>query len=119
NTTSRIEAINKRLGTRLLVTHEVMEGINRYLTRPLGNFQFAGKSLPVRLLELIAHKQAASKEQMLLCEMFTAALNAYSQQRTDAIRKWQAILDLFPDDGPTQFYRDICLQSPPDQWKPV
>ncbi len=119
NTTSRIEAINKRLGTRLLVTHEVMDGLNRFLARPLGSFQFAGKSLPVRLLELIAHKQTASPERVLLCEMFAAALNAYAQQRVDTIQKWQDILTLFPDDGPTRFYLDICRKSPPEQWNPV
>jgi len=119
NTTSRIEAINKRLGTKLLVTHEVLEGIDRYLTRPLGHFQFAGKSLPVQLHELIAHRQAASEKQTLLCEMFAAALTAYTQQRIDTIEKWQDIFTLFPNDGPTRFYLDICRQSPPEQWSPV
>jgi adenylate cyclase len=119
NTTSRIEAINKRLGTRLLVTHEVLDGISHFLTRPLGDFQFAGKSLPIQLHELIAHKQAASEKQILLCEMFAAALAAYTQQRIDAIEKWQDILTFFPNDGPTRFYLDICRQSPPQQWNPV
>lgn len=119
NTTSRIEAINKRLGTRLLVTHEVLDGINRFLTRPLGDFQFAGKSLPVHLHELVAHRQTASEEQILLCAMFAAALTAYTQQRIDTIEKWQAILALFPNDRPTRFYLDICRQSPPEQWNPV
>lgn len=119
NTTSRIEAINKRLGTRLLVTHEVLDGINRFLTRPLGVFRFAGKSLPVQLHELVAHRQTASEAQMLLCEMFAAALTAWTQQRIDAIEKWQNILARFPNDGPTRFYLDICRQSPPEQWNPV
>lgn len=119
NTTSRIEAINKRLGTRLLVTHEVLDGIDCFLTRPLGAFQFAGKSLPVQLHELITHRQAASKEQILLCEMFAAALNTYLQQRIDTIQKWQDILAIFPDDGPTRFYLGFCRQSPPEQWNPV
>jgi len=119
NTTSRIEAINKRLGTRLLVAHEVLDGINRFLTRPLGDFQFAGKSFPVQLHELIAHKQAASEKQILLCEMFAAALTAYTQQRIDAIEKWQAILALFPNDGPAQFYLAICRQCSPETWHPV
>lgn len=119
NTTSRIEAINKRLGTRLLVAHEVLDGINRFLTRPLGDFQFAGKSLPVQLHELVAHKQTASKEQVLLCEMSAAALNAYTHQHIDAIEKWQTILALFPNDGPAQFYLAICRQAPPETWHPV
>ncbi|HNP26846.1 MAG TPA: adenylate/guanylate cyclase domain-containing protein, partial [Nitrosomonas sp.] len=53
NTTSRIEGANKYLGTNLLVTSEVLDGIDHFLTRPLGSFKFAGKSLPVSLSELI------------------------------------------------------------------
>ncbi|MCB1984287.1 MAG: adenylate/guanylate cyclase domain-containing protein [Burkholderiales bacterium] len=119
NTTSRIEGTNKYLGTNLLVTSELINGIDRFLTRPVGSFLFAGKSLPVNLSELITCRQEASDRQLLLCDMFSDALNAYQLQRHSAIQKWTEILKLFPDDGPAKFYLHICLQSPPDQWKPV
>ena len=119
NTTSRIETINKRLGTKLLVSQEVIDDIDRFLTRPLGNFLFAGKSEPVQLSELISHKETADKEHAHLCELFTAALSAYQHQQGEAIQKWKEILDISPNDGPAQFYLDICLQSPPDQWSSI
>ncbi|MDR4517045.1 MAG: adenylate/guanylate cyclase domain-containing protein [Nitrosomonas sp.] len=119
STTSRIEGTNKFLGTNLLVTNELMDGIDCFLTRPVGSFRFAGKSLPVNLSELITYRQKASESQLLLCEMFTDALNAYLLQQHSAIQKWTHILKQFPGDGPTKFYLNVCTQSPPNQWKPV
>lgn len=119
NTTSRIEGTNKLLGTNLLVTSEVIEGIDRFLTRPLGSFLFAGKSLPVNLCELITYQQRATNQQMQLCAMFTDALTAYLQQQAIAIQKWTEILRIFPNDGPTKFYLSICSQSSPDQWSSI
>jgi len=119
NTTSRIETINKRLGTRLLVSQEVISGIDRFLTRPLGSFVFAGKSKSIQLSELISHKDTSKTEQVRLCELFSAALTAYEHQQPDTIQKWKEILEIFPNDGPSQFYLAICLKSPPDQWDSV
>lgn len=119
NTTSRIENANKFLGTRLLVTGEVIAGIDRFLTRPLGSFQLAGRSKPVCLFELIDYQQTASDKQRLLCALFSNALDAYSQQHENAVRQWTEILELFPDDGATKFYLRLCAQSSPDQWEPV
>ncbi|HBV21840.1 MAG TPA: adenylate/guanylate cyclase domain-containing protein, partial [Nitrosomonas sp.] len=116
NTTSRIEGANKYLGTNLLVTSEVLDGIDHFLTRPLGSFKFAGKSLPVSLSELIAYQPKASSQQLQLCDMFADALNDYLQQQHIAIQKWTEILKIFPNDGPTKFYLSICSQSLPDQW---
>ena len=119
NTTSRIETINKRLGTTLLVTHEALADTDHFLTRPLGHFVLFGTTTSVQLVELIAHKQAVTQEHVELCEMFASALNAYLHQRSDAITQWDAILSRFPHDGPTQFYRNTCLAVPPGQWRSV
>lgn len=119
NTTSRIENANKFLGTNLLVTSELMDGIDHFLTRPLGSFLLVGRTMPVNLSELIGYRKTASIKHYQLCALFSDALNTYLQQRREAIEKWQEILMIFPDDGPTRFYLDICLQSPPEQWKPI
>ncbi|SER02279.1 adenylate cyclase [Nitrosomonas sp. Nm51] len=119
NTTSRIENANKSLGTHLLVTDEVIDGIDRFLTRPLGSFQLAGRSTPVSLFELIDYRQTASDQQRLLCTMFNAALATYRQQQSNAINQWQKILEIFPEDGPATFYLNICLKSPPEQWQTI
>ncbi len=119
NTTSRIDSINKRLGTHLLVSGDVIEDLDRFLARPLGNFQFAGKSLPVNLYELIGYRKTADDQQRQLCALFTNALSAYQQQQQTAVQRWHDILEIFPEDKPTKFYLNLCSKSQPDQWQPV
>ncbi len=43
NTASRLEGLNKYLKTRILVSEDVIAGIDDFLTRPLGRFILAGK----------------------------------------------------------------------------
>ena len=102
-----------------MVTRDALKDADHFFTRPLGHFRLKGLKEPVELVELIAHKQKASPEQIVLNEMFASALDTYLQQKNSAIQKWKDILNLFPDDGPARFYLHICLQSPPDQWKQV
>lgn len=124
NTTNRIQGANKYLGTRLLVSSEIVTGLDEFLTRPLGDFLLAGKSSPVNLAELIARKQSASQQQLWLCDMFARALHAYqNQQWTKACHGFSEILNTLPDDGPAQFFLNICQQNqlipPSGSWNPV
>ncbi len=111
NTTNRIQGANKKLGTRLLLSGEVVEGLDDFLIRPFGDFLLVGKSSPVNLAELVAHKQAASSEQLWLCEIFASTLQTYQlQQWQQACNGFSEILKVFPDDGPTRFFLKYCQQ---------
>jgi len=111
NTTNRIQGANKKLGTRLLLSSEVVEGLDDFLIRPFGDFLLVGKSSPVNLVELVAYKQAASSEQLWLCEIFADALQACQlQQWQQACNGFSEILKVFPDDGPARFYLKHCQQ---------
>ncbi len=111
NTTNRIQGANKKLGTRLLLSGEVVEGLDDFLIRPFGDFLLVGKSSPVSLAELVAHKQAASSEQLWLCKIFASAFQAYQlQQWQQACNGFSEILKVFPDDGPTRFFLKYCQQ---------
>lgn len=124
NTTSRIQGVNKYLGTRLLVSGQVITGLDEFLIRPLGDFLLTGKSTPVNLFELIAHKQSASQMQLWLCETFSCALKAYQdQQWTEACDGLYKILDMIPDDGPSKFFLNLCKKNesvpPIDSWNSI
>ena len=54
NTATRLEGLSKHLGTRVLVSAEVLEGLEGLLARELGAFLLAGKSRPVIVHELMA-----------------------------------------------------------------
>ena len=124
NTASRIEGMNKYLGTRILVSQEVCSKINGFLTRDLGMFLLAGKSRAVNVHELVAHLEESSPRQRACCERFTEGIEAFRRQSWDeASRKFRETLDIRDGDGPSHFYLNLCArysQNPPgDAWNGV
>ena len=43
NTASRLETLNKQVGTRIIAASAVIDGLDEIVTRPLGRFQLFGK----------------------------------------------------------------------------
>lgn len=60
NTASRLEALNKELGTSLLVSAETLKGVDAAVSRPLGSFVLAGKHTPLEVCELLGWGTATS-----------------------------------------------------------
>lgn len=124
NTASRIQGLNKYLGTRLILSAETAEGLDDYLLRPLGSFLLVGKSSSVELLELMGYVTEATEAQRWLCQAFSEARAAYAaQQWVDACRAFGKILERSPHDGPSRFYHSLCenyATAPPSgPWQPV
>jgi len=104
NTATRIQGLNKILGTTTLASDAVLEGVDGLLTRPLGSFVLAGKTTPVKVSELIATAEQASEAQCVLAGRFAVALKVFhAQDWCGAAAEFAALLTDFPDDGPTQF----------------
>jgi len=105
NTASRIEGLNKHLGTRILASREVVDGLNDFLTRNLGEFILAGKSKPVAVYELICRREEAGEEQYKLCSIFPEVLDAYRNQSWEnGIKMLSELLKMNGGDGPSRFY---------------
>ena len=83
NTASRIEQLNKRLGTRLLSTEEVVAGIDDILVRPLGDYQFAGKRAAVSVVEVLCPVRDATMAQLSLSARFRLAVEAFREDIGD------------------------------------
>jgi adenylate cyclase len=117
NTTNRIQGLNKYLGTRILVSEQVIEGLDDFLTRSVGRFLLAGRTTFIRVAELMVRKQEASSEQTWLAEIFTDAMLAYEAQEWNrGCYNFAEILKAFPDDGPARFYLKRCQhyrETPP------
>ena len=56
NATQRVEALNKKLGTKLLASEELIEGTSGIMSRKLGSFLLAGKSNPLVIHELLVRR---------------------------------------------------------------
>lgn len=121
NTASRIESLNKQLGTRILVSGETLAETEGLLSRELGIFLLAGKATPLVIHELL---DADSPGDAMLCDRharFAVALSAFTAAR------WQAAADAFaslaseqPDDGPVRFYAQLCagyVENGPDSFE--
>ncbi len=115
NTASRIEGLSKYLGTRLLVSAPVIEGLEEFLVRPVGSYLLAGKSEPLRVFELVAERHAASAAALALCRDFAHALRVYeSGAWREAASLFTAVLQQAPNDGPARFFARRCARHAED-----
>ena len=118
NTATRIEGLNKQLGTRILVSKEVLQGVEGFVTRELGRFLLLGKSKPLSLYELVASKQQDKVDKPYAD--FVTALHAFQARQWDqAARGFEKFMVSYGEDGPSRYYLDLCRQylaSPPIEW---
>lgn len=111
NTASRVESLNKHLGSQILASQSTVDALDEILTRPLGRFQLAGKSEPVAVVEIVALKERATAGDLLRCEHFAQALtHLQAADWATACALFDGILDGHPEDGPAHFYRRRCLR---------
>nr|MBL8456197.1 adenylate/guanylate cyclase domain-containing protein [Zoogloeaceae bacterium] len=111
NTASRIQGVNKYLGTRILVSGEVASAFDAPSRRARGRFALMGKSEPLPLCELADEALPAPAGQA-----FMAGLACFD--RGDFVQAERCFADaaVQGDRGPAEFYRAQCrmlLRSPP------
>jgi adenylate cyclase len=105
NTANRIQDLNKKLGTRVLVSEPALEGMDDFLLRDIGHFLLRGKALPVHAFELIGTRESAGPNDLELCERFSGALTQLQGGALgEALKAFRALAADFPDDGPAAFY---------------
>jgi adenylate cyclase len=105
NTANRIQDLNKKLGTRVLVSEPALEGVQDFLLREVGHFLLRGKALPVHAFELIGPRESADRNDLKLCERFARALALLRKgESAEAFGAFRNLAADFPDDGPAAFY---------------
>ena len=124
NATQRVETLNKKLGTKLLASEELLEGTTDIMSRKLGSFLLAGKSNPLVIHELLVPSEKASQNHQLYFETFPEGLDLFLQKKWElAGKKFQQCLDSYPDDGPSKFFLGLCesyrVNPPPHEWQGV
>lgn len=110
NTATRIEGLNKKLGTRVLASLETVSPLAEFYTRELGTFLLEGKTRAIVVHEIMGRTENVSPHQKKLAEDFSDALHSFvSGNYETALTLFTQILKLFPYDGPARFYRQKCL----------
>ena len=111
NTATRVEGLNKLLGTRILLSDEVFALLDGFLCRKLGTFLVVNKLKPVVIHELISLTEKSTQEQRDLCLLFSKALSAFNRQSWDeASEKFYDIKRKFGEDRPSLYYLNLCKQ---------
>jgi adenylate cyclase len=124
NSASRIEGMNKHLGTRLLVSGEVVDQLGGILSRDLGSFRLKGKSQPIVLHELICRLSEAKQLQKDACGSFGDGLAAFRNRSwEEAIGKFRQSLGALEYDEPSRYYISLCegyrISPPEEAWDGV
>jgi adenylate cyclase len=121
NLASRMEGLNKYLGTTVLMTGAVKQEIgDQFVTRYLGRFQLKGFERAVEVHELLARRTDGIASTALHDE-FDSALRLFQQRDLNAAETaFQRIYEARPQDGSTQFYLkhigELRTHSLPENW---
>jgi adenylate cyclase len=106
NTSTRIEGLNKQLGTEVLASAEMLEELDELNARKVGRFRLKGKDKAITLYEI---KNQPFPQQHL--EMFDAGLTQFQKQNwAAAINLFSQLLKDYPGDGPCLFYLPLTQQ---------
>ncbi|MDB6055934.1 MAG: hypothetical protein JWN25_3457 [Verrucomicrobiales bacterium] len=103
NMASRMEGLNKHLGTQILITEDTWKGVNTRLhTRYLGKFQLKGFQRSVGVHELL-DEVITPLNKFETC--FKQAVEAYQQRNVEeSLTLFKQCSVMKPEDGPTKFY---------------
>ena len=123
NTASRLDNLNKMLGTAILVSEEAIRGLDSFVTRKIGNFRLKGKAQPLTVYELICRQGEAVEQQQKACTAFLDALETFHRQYwNEAEEKFQRCNEVWRNDRLSDFYIRRCQEyrkTPPPNWDGV
>ena len=133
NTASRVEQLNKDLGTNILASESVVRGLDRRLVvRRVGTFVLSGKIEKTKVCELVRWEDPPKQARDSFCLSFEGALLSYVKAARKS--KWlpagdkklawsrvaaefEALQTAYPSDGPTEFFKKRTQrysEVPPD-----
>jgi adenylate cyclase len=109
----RLEGLNARYGTSILVTEKVRDATgDEFLLRTLERVRIAGTTTTFRVLELVAEKDGAASTVVEAVAAFNEGFARFEE------KEWQKALALFarvlttlPEDGPAARYIERCREE--------
>lgn len=119
NTASRLEGLNKYLGTRILASGVTLDQLDGFVSRYLGQFLFEGKSNPVAVYALQGGGAAIRGKQDDAWRSFAKGMLAFARCDWNQARSaFEQCLAIGGPDGPSEFYLKLCdtyQQTPPGE----
>jgi len=120
NLASRLEAVNKTYGTRILIAQATAETIGTACElREIDRLTVAGQSVPQAIFEVMSKVHGLSAPQETLRTRYAEGLAAYRARRfVEARAAFNAALEAVPGDGPSRTLLARIAQfetDPPDE----
>ncbi|QHP70253.1 HAMP domain-containing protein [Bradyrhizobium sp. LCT2] len=120
NLASRLEAVNKVYGTRILISQATADAVGERLElREIDRLAVAGQSAPQAIFEVMARAGVLTAAQDGLRTLYAEGLAAYRARRFDEARAaFNAALEAVPGDGPSRALLARIAQfevNPPDE----
>lgn len=125
NLASRLEGANKEYGTHIIISESTYQQAKDLIeVRELDYLRVKGKAIPIRIYELLSEKGGLAPKEREKVECFAEALQLYRKQEwANAIRRFEEVLRIAPDDGPAKTYIRRCQMLAqevlPENWDGV
>jgi adenylate cyclase len=122
NTAARLEGVNKIYGIFTLVCENTFKKASqRVWGREIDSINVVGKAEPVTVYQVLGYSEDIDETMLTMTGLYGDGLRLYRQQQwDDAIKKFDAALDISSDDGPSKEMRERCvsykLEPPPQDW---
>ena len=108
NTCSRLEGLNKRLGTSVLASKAAVSEVKSLLLRPVGMFLLKGKSKTLDVFEIMNLQASAAIKERTLCKRFAEAMDRVAEGQFEAAERILVDILLYDGtDGPARFYLEL------------
>ena len=123
NQAARYEPTNKVYGTLIMIGNSTYELAKDHIeARLLDRIVVKGKTVPIKVYELLAKKGELSGEKARVVERYHRGLALHIERRwEEAIACFEDALATDPDDGPSQTLlarvRGYQTDPPPDSWQ--
>jgi adenylate cyclase len=125
NLASRLEGVNKLYGTWICISEDTQKSAGPNLvTRKLDRVRVVGKSVPIRIFELVGEKGSIDGKTEDLLAAFEKALDSFEQREwKKSAEGFEKALKILEDDGPSLRYLKLCKEyattPPPEAWDGV
>jgi class 3 adenylate cyclase len=124
NLAARLEGANKQYGTGSLITEAVHEKVaDEYLCREVDLLTVKGKTLPVRIYEIIRETKGATERDERFKKLYETSLALYRKQKWESAEKgFSSLAKDFSDETSDVFLKRIALfrkDPPPKDWDGV
>ena len=104
---SRLEAVNKQLGTRICVSAAAVERADGFFGRPVGDLVLRGRSEPMRVFEPLTPEESASAH----TKAYVAAFAKLEARDPSALAAFAALIGERPGDALAQYHLKRLLNG--------